>query len=72
MMVTISEQDRADLVQALQMRLCVIETGNHILRANDAIQCGKPQLVKALDQSQRQLIARHEALIQRLLIARTV
>ena len=63
----ITPQERDDIAYALQMRIAVVETGDPALRANDAIQMGKPQLVRALSSSQRELIARHEALVKKLL-----
>ncbi|CAB5514602.1 hypothetical protein ACOTHJ_12955 [Achromobacter xylosoxidans] len=62
--------DRAEtdlLVLALQVRICHIETGTSSLRANDAIAQGNHKLVKALEPSQRAVIADSEALIKKLL-----
>lgn len=68
----IDQQEREDLVYGLQMRICVIETGTPTLRAADAVNMGQHKIVKALSADQRALIARHEALIKKLLSASTV
>lgn len=70
MNLDITPKERDELAYALSMRIAVIETGDPTLRANDAIQMGKPNLVRALSDSQRELIARHEALIKKLLNTR--
>ncbi len=70
MNITIDQQEREDLIHGLQIRIYVIETGTTNMRTNDAINCGQPKLIKPLSDSQRELIARHEALIQKLLKAR--
>jgi hypothetical protein len=70
MQLEISQQERDDIAYALQMRIAVVETGDPALRANDAIQMGKPQLVRAMSTSQRELISRHEAMVKKLLSVR--
>lgn len=70
MHLEMTQQEREDLVYGLQMRICNIETGTTTLRANDAINSGQHKLVRALSESQRALIARHEALVKKLLAAR--
>ncbi|KWU26428.1 hypothetical protein AS149_25920 [Burkholderia cenocepacia] len=65
--VDMSPQERDEIILALQMRIAYIETGDPALRANDAIGMGKPQMVRALSDAQRALIARTEALVKRLL-----
>lgn len=64
--LTINAAESELLIIALQVRICYIETGTSSLRANDAIQQGNHKLVKALEPSQRALIADSEALIQKL------
>jgi hypothetical protein len=66
MQLSINPQEREDLVRGLQMRICMIETGDAVLRANDAINMGQPKLVKALSGEQRELVARLEGLVDRL------
>ncbi|MBC8740403.1 hypothetical protein F6X40_27480 [Paraburkholderia sp. UCT31] len=70
MQLQMSQQEREDLIIGLQMRIAVIETGDPVLRANDAINSGKHKMVKALSQEQRTLIARHETLVTKLLQCR--
>jgi len=70
MKLDISAQEREFLVRGLQIRICVIETGDPVLRANDAIAMGQPKMVKALSADQRALIAEHEALVAKLQSAR--
>lgn len=70
MKLDITPEERDDLVRGLQIRLNIIETGDPALRANDAINMGKPKLVKALSADQRALVARTEALVTKLLVAR--
>lgn len=70
MQLNFSLQEQEDLVRGLQMRICVIETGDPVLRANDAVQMGRHRLVRALTSEQRALVARLESLVQRLLAAR--
>lgn len=70
MKLEMTQQEREDLVLGLQIRLAVIETGDPVLRANDAINMGKHKLVKALSPEQRALVARHEALVTKLLSVR--
>lgn len=67
--LAINQQEREDLAYALQMRICVVETGTPTLSAADASKIGQHQQIKALNEPQRALIARHEALIQKLLRA---
>lgn len=70
MQFDMTQQEREDLVRGLQIRMAYIETGDPVLRANDAINMGKPQMVKALSPDQRALLTRHEALVDKLLRAR--
>ncbi len=70
MQVSITQSEQDDLVRGLQMRICVIETGSPILRAQDAVASGQPQLVRALSTEQMAVVLRHEALINKLLTAR--
>ncbi|MBK3780144.1 hypothetical protein G3A43_07725 [Paraburkholderia aspalathi] len=70
MKLDMTPQERDDLVRGLQIRINIIETGDPVLRANDAINMGKPKLVKALSADQRALVARTEALVTKLLVAR--
>jgi len=70
MQFDMTQQEREDLVRGLQIRMAYIETGDPVLRANDAINMGKPQMVKALSADQRALLTRHEALVDKLLRAR--
>jgi hypothetical protein len=70
MKLHMTPQERDDLTLALQIRICVIETGDPALLANDAINMGKPKLVKALSGEQRALVARTETLVTKLLTAR--
>jgi hypothetical protein len=62
----ISEQEREDLVRGLQMRVCLIETGDPVLRADDARNMGKPKLVRNLSADQLATVARLDALVSRL------
>lgn len=66
MNLSITPEERDELVQAVHSRICHIETGTAILRANDAIQSGKRDLLRPLTEHQRQFIARQEALIAKL------
>jgi hypothetical protein len=66
MQLTINPQEREDLVRGLQMRICIIETGDAVLRANDAINMGQHKRVKALSDEQRALVVRLEGLVDRL------
>jgi hypothetical protein len=70
MKLDMTQQEREDLVFGLQMRIAVVETGDPTLRANDAIAMGEHKKVRALSESQRALIARHEGLVKKLLQAR--
>ena len=70
MKLDMTEQERDDLVRGLQIRIAVIETGDPVLRANDAINMGQHKKVRALSDEQRALVARHEALVAKLLSAR--
>lgn len=64
-----------DVVHSIQMRICYIETGTVTHRASDAVEFNKslgkdwPRhgiKIKALDGSQRELIARLEEAIKQL------
>lgn len=66
MKVDITPQEKEDLVRGLLIRICLIETGDPVMRANDAINSGQHKLVRALSDDQRALIARHEALVMKL------
>lgn len=66
MKLDISEQEREDLIRGLQMRVCLIETGDPVLRADDARDMGKPKLVRTLSVDQQATVARLEALVGRL------
>lgn len=70
MKMDITTQEKEDLVRGLLIRICIIETGDPVMRANDAINCGEHKKVRALSDDQRALIARHEALVKKLQSAR--
>ena len=65
----LSADERDLIVMGLNMRICNIETGSPILRSNDAINQGQHKLIKPLDEGQRAVIARSEALIRKVLSA---
>lgn len=69
MQLELTQQECADMRYALQVRICVIETGTPTLRAEDARAMGKANLVKPLSDEQKVVIARHAALSQKLLCA---
>lgn len=66
MNLTITPEERDELVQAVHSRICHIETGTAILRASDALQSGRRDLIRPLSEHQRAFIARQEDLIARL------
>ena len=66
MKLDISEQEREDLIRGLQMRMCLIETGDPVLRAADALNMGNPKLVRVIGSDQQATVARLEALVARL------
>ena len=45
-----------ELYTCISVRLALIETGDPVLRAVDAVNSGQPKLVKPLDRRQRELI----------------
>lgn len=51
-----------DVVVSINCRIGIIETGQPLLTANDAISSGKHKLVKALSDEQKALVARLVAL----------
>lgn len=55
-----------DVVVSINCRIGIIETGQPLLTANDAIASGKHKLVKALSDEQKALVARLVALRQDL------
>jgi hypothetical protein len=63
MKLELSQQEQEDVIVGLQMRICVIETGNPSLRANDAIESGQPKLVRALSDEQKATVGRFEELV---------
>lgn len=70
MKLDISQEEREALVTGLQMRICYIETGDPCLRAQDALNMGKPNLVKPLNDDQKVIVLGHAALIKKVLMAR--
>lgn len=66
MLLRLSEQEAADIWAALQMQICYVETGNPVLTANNAIERGKPELIRKLDDQQRQKLARLRSLAEAL------
>lgn len=66
MNLSITPDERDELVQAVHSRICHIETGTPILRASDALQAGKGGLLRRLTEHQRDFIASQEALIAKL------
>ncbi|MEX3983738.1 hypothetical protein AB4Y45_32670 [Paraburkholderia sp. EG287A] len=66
MKLEMTTQERDDIVLGLQIRMAVIETGDPVLRANDAINMGQHKKVRALSDDQRALVARYEALVAKL------
>lgn len=66
MQLDLTPEERDDVIHGLQMRICVIETGTHTLRANDAVACGQPKLVRALSDEQKQLVVRLEELVKKV------
>ena len=70
MKVDITTPEKEDLARGMLIRICIVETGDPVMRANDAINCGEHKKVRALSEDQRALIARHEALVVKLQSAR--
>lgn len=66
MNLSITPEERDELVQAVHSRICHIETGTAILRASDALESGRRDLIRTLSENQRDFIARQEALIAKL------
>lgn len=69
MKLDITREEKYDLVRGLQIRICLIETGDPVMRASDAANCGEHKKIKALSDDQRELVCRHEALVTRLMNA---
>lgn len=70
MNLSITPEERDELVMSLHSRICHIETGTAILRASDALESGKKDLVRPLSAHQQAFIANQEALITKLRAAR--
>lgn len=64
---TYSIQESEDLCLALGMRICFIETGTPVLRANDAIAQGNLSLIKPLTSDQQKLIVRLDELRKKVM-----
>ena len=66
MNLSITPEERDELVQAVHSRICHIETGTPILRASDAAESGHNHIIRPLREHQREFIASQEALIAKL------
>lgn len=62
--VKLTDTQVENIILALSMRNCYIETGNISLRANDAIRSKQPAIIKQLSKEQRQLIIDQEDLVE--------
>jgi len=69
MILEINDDERDDIYYSLGLRLGFIETGAS-MRAIDAKNCGKPELIRVLDRDQRQVQNRVEDLMMRVLQCR--
>ncbi len=58
------QTDKEVILYSLKMRKNYIETGNVNLSAVDAINIGKPEIVKKLDHYQKPLISKINIIIQ--------
>ena len=64
---TFTKQELDFITLGLNMRICVIETGNHNMRADDAIRAGMADQVRPLDAHQRKTIVEHEELVAKIM-----
>lgn len=63
----LSQQDKMDLYIAISGRLGIIETGQHGVRVQDAINIAEPHRIKALSHEQKALVLRMETLMHKLI-----
>lgn len=63
----LSDEEAEDLLAALSMRCAYIETGSVAMRAADAINCGKREMIRQLTDEQAAVVRRMDELKVRLL-----
>jgi hypothetical protein len=66
-LTNLTKEDRDILYFSLSCRKCIIETGEYEMSAQDAVNCGKAYMVRALTSDQMAVILKIEELMKCIL-----